>query len=233
MKCLLCNVNFLSEDELRNHYIWQHLIDENDVYLNDLFRPDSFCEGCDICQTEFENSRSKKNHMFLFHYGQMGSNRENRQLPINILKRGGITYYTISSDQHKNYYDFFNEQIVDDFLSSVYNRFNPDKEYKIQGYAEIINQQQGEFISAESIKVWLTNAHTAKYFNEYVRSSIKADIVKRIIINGQTGSRWYFKQFNRLIVITASVTEAKKSFFGLISFSISRKNGIHFGRSRR
>ena len=69
-----------------------------------------------------------KKTMFLFHYGQMGSNRENRQLPINILKRRGITYYTISSDHHKNYYDFFNEQVVDDFLSSVYNRFNPDKE---------------------------------------------------------------------------------------------------------
>lgn len=94
--------------------------------------------------------------MFLFRYGQMGGNRGNGQLPTNILKRGPITYYTISYDQHKNFYDFFSEQIVSDFLSSVCNRFNPNGVHKIQGYAEIINQQQGEFIIAESSRVWLT-----------------------------------------------------------------------------
>ena len=57
--------------------------------------------------------------MFLFHYGQMGSNRGNRQLPINILKRGPITNCAISYGQHKNFCDFFSEQIVGDFLSSV------------------------------------------------------------------------------------------------------------------
>ena len=81
MKCLLCNVNYLSEDELRNHYIWQHLINENDVYLNDLFKADTVYKGCDICQIEFENSRSKKNHMFLFHYGQMGVTEETDNCP--------------------------------------------------------------------------------------------------------------------------------------------------------
>ena len=153
MKCLLSNVNFLSEVELKNHYIWQHQINENDVYINDLFKPDSIYRSCDICQIEFENSRAKNNHMFLFYYGQMGGNRGNGQLPVNILRRGPITYYTISYDQHKNLYDFFSERIVDGFLSSVYNRFNPDKEYKMQGYAEIINQQQCKFIIAENTRV--------------------------------------------------------------------------------
>ena len=150
--------------------------------------------------------------MFLFHYGQIGGNRGNGQLPVNILRKGTITYYTISYDQHKDFCDFFNEGIVDNFLSSVYNRFNPDKEYMIQGYAEIINQQQGEYIVAESTRVWLTNTYNARYFNEYVRASIKSVIVKRIIINGQTNSNWYFKRFKRLTVITTSVQEAKKIF---------------------
>ena len=104
--------------------------------------------------------------MFLFHYGQIGGNRGNGQLPVNILRKGTITYYTISYDQHKNFYDFLMREY--DFLSSVYNRFNPDKEYMIQGYAEIINQQQGEYIVAESTRVWLTNTYHARYFNEYV-----------------------------------------------------------------
>ena len=223
MKCLLCNANFLSEDELKNHYIWYHLINENDVYLSDLFKPDNIYKGCDICQIELENSRNKKKHMFLFWYGQMGGNRENGQLPMNILKRGPITYYTISYDQHKNFYDFFSEQIVSDFLSSVCNRFNPNGVHKIQRYAEILNQQQGEFLIAESTRVWLTNMYTAKYFDGYIKRSIKSDILRRIIINGKTSSSWYFKQFNRLTVITTSVIEAKKLFLVNIIFSVSKK----------
>ena len=180
------------------------------IYLNQTL----YTKTVIFVNLSLKNQEAKKNHMFFFHYGQMGGIRGNRQLPINILKRGLITYYTISYDQHKNYYDFFNEQIVDNFLSPVYNKFNPDKNCKIQGYAEIINQQQGEFIVVESTRVWLTNTFTAKHFNEYVRSSIKGEIVKRIIINSQTGSSWYFRRFNRLTVITTSVNESNKIFSG-------------------
>ena len=144
---MLCNVNFLSEVDLKNHYIWQHSINENNIYLNDIFKPDTIRKGYDICQIDFENSRSQKNHIFLFHYGQLGGNRGNGQLPINILKRGPITYYTILYDQHRNFFDFFGEQIVDDFLSSVYNRFNPDKDCKIQGYAEMIISNRKSLLS--------------------------------------------------------------------------------------
>ena len=148
MRCLLCNVNFLNEDQLKNHYIWYHQINENDVYLNDLFKPGTIYRACNICQIEFDNSRIKKNNMFLFHYGQMGGNRGNGQLPLNILRRGPITYCTISYQEHKDFYNFFSE--IEDFLNSVYSRFNPDTDYKIQGYAEIINQQQGEYVIAEN-----------------------------------------------------------------------------------
>ena len=50
-----------------------------------------------------------KKTMFLFHYGQMGGNRGNGQLPVNILKRGSITYYTITYEHHKNFDDFFGD----------------------------------------------------------------------------------------------------------------------------
>ena len=150
--------------------------------------------------------------MFLLHHGQMGGKRGNGQLPVNILKRGPITYYTITYEQHINFYDFFSDRIVEDFLNSVYSRYDPDKEDKIQGYAEIINQQQGEFIIIENTRVWLTNTFTAKYFNDYVRSEIRDDIVKRIIINGQMGSSWFFKRINRLNVIAAPVEDINRIF---------------------
>ena len=130
----------------------------------------------------------------------------------NVLKRGPITYYSITYEQHKNFYDFFGDGIVEGFLNSAYSRYNPGEENKIQGYAEIINQQQGESMIIEITTVWLTNMYTAKYFNGYVKSEIRNGIVKRIIINGQTSSSCFFKRFNRLTVITTSVEDANKLF---------------------
>ena len=135
MKCLLCNANFLIKVELKNHYIWFHYVNENVTHFNNLFKPDSPNKSCNICEMYFENSRSKKNYMFLFHHGQTRGSR-GRNLPINVLRIGPITYYTIFIDQHKNFYDVFNEQIVDDFLDAVYSRYEPNMEKKRQGYAE-------------------------------------------------------------------------------------------------
>ena len=88
--------------------------------------------------------------MFLFHYGkkeQFGGNRRST-LPINILKHGVFTYCTINFNQHKNFYDFFTSDIVDDFLQSVYEVYQL-QENKTEAFFEIINQQRGELITLE------------------------------------------------------------------------------------
>ena len=48
---------------------------------------------------------------------QMGGNRDPRTsaLPINVLKRGPITCYSINFNQHKRFYDFFTSGILDAF----------------------------------------------------------------------------------------------------------------------
>ena len=152
--------------------------------------------------------------MFLIHYSQMGGNRTNQQLPINILKRGPIKYISINYNQHKNFYNFLGEQIVDDFLDSVHSRFVSGGEYKLQEYAEIINQQQGDFLIAQSTRVWLTNNYAGRYFNNFIKNSIKREIVKRIIFNGLTGSSWHFKRFQRLSVIAFPVSDYKTLMSG-------------------
>ena len=57
--------------------------------------------------------------MFLVHYGTRqqigGRDPGTSDLPLNILKRGPITYYSISCGQHKNFYDFFSTDVVDTF----------------------------------------------------------------------------------------------------------------------
>ena len=70
----------------------------------------------------------------------------NQQLHVIVVARGLVTYFSVNYNDHKNFCDFFQEDVVDYFLQGVYNRFNPGAEYKIQGYTEIINQQKGESV---------------------------------------------------------------------------------------
>ena len=119
---------------------------------------------------EFEICRLKKIHNFLFHYDQVGCSR-NQLLPINVVKRGPITYYSISFNQHREFYNFYEEQIVDDFLNSVYERFVTGKNFMFQGYFELINYQQTEIVNLENTRVWLTNVFQGSHYNPYINGS--------------------------------------------------------------
>ena len=61
----------------------------------------------------------------------------NHQGPVNVLRRGPIISYPINYDQHKNFYDSYDEgKIVDMFFNSVKDLFVSGKDCKIQGYLE-------------------------------------------------------------------------------------------------
>ena len=66
--------------------------------------------------------------MFLYHYNQAGSARNRlNDLPLNVLKRGQIVYYSVNFVQHRNYYDFFSTVMIDIFLINVYDVFKPER----------------------------------------------------------------------------------------------------------
>ena len=207
MICLLCGLSCSSEKVIKKHYVNYHQIKENDTYFKDLFLPDTIEKKCIFCDIFFKTCRQKKIHMLLFHYGtkkQFGGSKSTT-LPINILKRGSIIYFSINFTQHKVFYDFFTSDIVDDFLQSVYEVYDP-QENKIQAFFEIINQQRGEVI-LEDNRAWLTNSFKTKHFNVFVRGEIKNEIIKRIIANGQNGSSSFFKRFERLTIITTPANQ--------------------------
>ena len=89
----------------------------------------------------------------MLHYNQVGGSRMNRQQHISVLRLGPIVYYTTNFIHHKNFYDFYQESVADDFLNSVYERFVSGTEYKIQGYVEVINYQQTELVNTENTRV--------------------------------------------------------------------------------
>ena len=208
MKCLLCGLNCSTEKVIKKHVNF-HQIKEDDIFFKDLFLPDTLEKKCNFCDIFFKTCRQKKIHMFFFHYGtkkQFGGSKRST-LPINILKRGSITYFSINFTQHKNFYDFFKSDVVDDFLQSVYESYHPQKN-KIKGFFEIINKQRGEAI-LEDNRAWLTNLFITKHFNTFIRTEIKNKIIKRIIVNGQSGSSWFFKRFERLSIITTPANQVQ------------------------
>ena len=192
----------------KKHYVDYHQIKENDTYFKDLFLSDTL-EKCNICDITFKTCRQKKKtHLFFFSLWykkkQFGGSQRSK-LPINILKRGSITYFSINFTQHKNFYDFLTSDIVDDFFQSVYEVYHP-RENKIQAFFEIINQQRGEVI-LEDNRAWLTNSFNTKDFNIFIRGDIKNEIIKRIIVNGQSRISWFFKRFERLTIITTPANQ--------------------------
>ena len=82
--------------------------------------------------------------MFLYHYGSGqkvgGRNPRNNGLLINILRRGPITYYFISFDKHKNFYDFFSVNVVDEFLNSVYAAYRPEKDNRSKDTMKLLTR---------------------------------------------------------------------------------------------
>ena len=190
MECILCHLSFSVVSELKKHYVDFHGVEQSNSYFLDLFTPDTLDRKCKKCCLMLNSNRMKKNHMFLYHYNNQGGGARNRlnDLPLIVLRREQIFYYSVNFDQHRNYYDFFRTDMIDIFLDTVYDIFKPERNllYKFQGYFEITNQQSD--LERTEKRVWLTNVFRFKHFNQFIRGDIKDEIVKRGIINGQTGS---------------------------------------------
>ena len=94
------------------------------------------------------------------------------------------------------------------FFKILYIKYINQIRKKDQAYAEIINQQRGEVV-LENKRIWLTNTYNAKHLNGFVRGQLRDEITKRVIVNGETGSSWHFKRFERLNLIFIPVSDAK------------------------
>ena len=77
----------------------------------------------------------------------------------------------------------------------------------MQGYIELVNYLPSEIIELESKRVWLTDVFTGRYFNQYINGEMKSNVLKRVIVNGATGSSWQFKRFDRILVIVTDIDQ--------------------------
>ena len=96
---------------------------------------------------------------------------------------------------------------------------SPSDKVKIQASMELINYQPTEIIELESRRIWMTDVYTCKFLNEFVRGQIKNDLMKRVIINGMSGSSRRFKRFERITMIVSKVDKKSiVSYDGLYKF---------------
>ena len=142
----------------------------------------------------------------MVHREQFGG--ANNHLPINILKRSTITYYSINFSLHKNFYNFYDaKKTVDDFALSFERVFVRDKKVKTHGSIELVDYQPTEIIELESRRIWMTYIYVCKFFNEFVKGEIKNDSMKRVTVNEMTGSSWRFKRFERVSNVVTNISK--------------------------
>ena len=166
MKCLCCRQTFFYQSSLKNHYLAQHNVDENNHFFKKLVSRDrAFVpRKCLRCNYLCLNSRNEKSHKFLSHYQQGG-----RQ-PIEVL----YFVFIIRADPR---------QVCFKCTLTIVNSQPAPR----AGFAEITNS-----------RVWQTNVYDGVYFNNFIKSNLAQDILKRVIMNDITGGSWRFKRFDRI-----------------------------------
>ena len=136
---------------------------------------------------------------------------------IGIRKDNEIIIYNINFEKHSDEYNFYNSQeLVDEFLFNVKSRFKPLNKVIFKTDFSIENIQNASltlptFTDITNTRYWTTNVYKGIYFNDFIISEIRSDILKRVIINNLTGSSWYFNRFKHLSI---KVIEQKKAIHG-------------------
>ena len=205
MKCLLCDYKSNNVDDIRKHYIVYHKINERNFFFLQLFDNQNglTCRDCLRCHEFLTTKLFMTKHNFLKHYLD-GERKLAEFKPIDIIKKEDITLYQISFEKNSDEYDFYNsEEVVDDFLFNVKRVFKPSNNVLFKGDFSIENIQTAPLSSPDiadikSLRYWSTNVYKGVYFNDFIVSEIRNDILKRVINNNLTGSSWHFNRFQYL-----------------------------------
>ena len=133
MQCLLCNQKSTNKENLKDHYIKSHEVNEKNVFFKRLIaqkkRNVIYNRKCNYCnEFVFVN---KAEHDFLKHYmfGSSGGDGDDRNddddvRPPLFVKNLGVIKIEITFKEHSSYYDFYDsEALVDGFLAKVKSYF--------------------------------------------------------------------------------------------------------------
>ena len=202
MKCLLCNYN---GEQIIEHYICYHRINKNNYFFKQLFQKNNFCieKSCIRCHKFIPTNKFMIQHNFLEHY-ESGERKPAEFKNIDIIRKKDILIYQIDFNKHSDEYDFYNShEIADDFLLNVSTLYKPKNKVYFKADFSIENIQSASVVSPNttdivSIRYWSSEVYSGIYFNDFIVSEIRHDILKRIINNNLSGSSWHFNRFKHL-----------------------------------
>ena len=200
MKCLLCSSNFENQEDLLNHYISYHNVDENNWFFQKSFqiKNKSLSKHCVRCNEFLTTEKHKSIQNFLKHYEE-GKSIPFEVKPVDIVSYPGLSIYSIEFQKHKDFHDFFNfERCVDDFLRNVIYKFKPSGKKWIKCSFTIENIQNSPHQDLRPIinsRYWTPPPYEGIYFNDFIFYGLRQNILGRVIINGMPGSSWHLKRF--------------------------------------
>ena len=214
MKCVLCQYKNNQLNDLKQHYIKEHNVDENNVFFKKLINQNKNVlqwKKCNFCN---DFVLKKADHNFLKHYGRgFTDDDDNDNVPIVNTIVGGIRKLEITFKEHASDYDFFDPvAVVDKFLAQVKRLVQRyDNDVLIRAGFSIENIQQSLDNYSEPLlqtRYWSTEPLQSKSFNDFIEFKIRESILKRVINNKLSGSAWNFNKFNYLNIKILNVTAA-------------------------
>ena len=205
MKCLLCSSVFGNEQELMQHYISNHNVDQSNWFFQKLFHPKekAVFKQCQRCTDFLTTGHHKVRHDFLKHYDQgQQVPFENKLLDISRFSR--LTIYSIEYQKCNYYYNFsFPEKVVDDFLRNVKYKFKLSGRkwikcsFTIENIQQLPNQDLRPILNS---RYWTTDAYEGVYFNDFIFYGLRQNIFSKVILNVMTGGSWSFRNFISLFM---------------------------------
>ena len=212
MKCVLCQYEINQVNDLKEHYLKNHNVDENNVFFKKLINQNKDVLHWKKCNYRNEFILNKANHDFLKHYGRGNDgDDDDADLPVINTIVGGIRKLEITFKEHSSDYDFFDPvAVVDRFLAQVKRLVQRyDNDVLIRAGFSIENVQQALDNYSEPLvqtRYWSTEPLQSKSFNDFIQFKIRESILKRVINNKLSGSAWNFNKFNYLNVKILSVS---------------------------
>ena len=201
MKCLLCFSKFKDQKDLLNHYVTYHNVDENNWFFQ--IKDKRLLKRCLRCDKFLETEKQKTVHNFVKHY-EDDKTIPYEEKPLDVLRLASLMIYSIEFRKHQIFYDFYNSELcVKNLFKNVRYRFKAGSKKWFKCSFVIENIQKSLYLGLQPIinsRYWTNATHDSVYFIDFIFFGLKQDILSRVIINGMSGSSWYFKRFISLAV---------------------------------
>ena len=175
MKCLLCSSVFKNQQELLDHYISYHNVDEKNCFFQKKFQSDNraFLKNCLRCDQFLTTKKEKAIHRFLKHYNE-GKDIPFEEKPLDVVRYPSLLIYQIEYKKYSHRYSFYNsDKCVDEFLQNVKYRFHATS------------------------KKWFKCSFITKNTQNSIRPDLQSLLNTRYCTtetyDNMTGSSWYFK----------------------------------------